>query len=72
MQSNSAVAIKGLHKTFGATLAILVVVPVLTAPDRTKDRPGRQDRFRATVSEVKRAAFAMFVASGSTSDLPVL
>ena len=49
--------------TFGATLAILVVVPVLTAPDRTKDRPGRQDRFRATVSEVKRAAFAMFAAS---------
>ena len=49
--------------TFGATLAILAVVPVLTAPDRTKDRPGRQDRFRATVSEVKRAAFAMFAAS---------
>jgi competence protein ComEC len=55
--------------TFGATFAILVVVPVMTARQQTGQRAGKPDRLSTTISAIKQAAFAMFAASFATEAL---
>jgi competence protein ComEC len=49
--------------TFGATLAILIAVPVFTVQHRAEDGRRRHEGVPSTVSALKTAAFAMFAAS---------
>jgi competence protein ComEC len=49
--------------TFGATLAILIAVPVLTVQHRAGDGRRKHEGVPSTVSALKTAAFAMFAAS---------